>query len=412
MKKKVLHISAYFAGGTGAACAGLEIEGNKDDSRYQHSQLLLEPTINRYFYNMAESQGVKMTTTDDEKVISRMIKDADIVQLEWWGHPLPFKYLHLFNKINTRLIMWYHISGCTYPYLIPGLSSVPDKLVFTSPCSLENSCWSDKELKKVSQNSCVVSSSGGFSRFDGYRLKGHSGFNIGFLGTLSFVKMYPGIVDYMNEVKDIPGVKFIMIGDIPKPNPIQEQADVLGFGDKIEFTGFIDNIAERMSEWDIGTHLLNPDHYGTTENSLLEMMSMGLPVIAFDQNCEKYIITSGFDGVLIRDKNEYSYWVHRLYKNPTIREDIGRESRATALSNYSLGSTVKKMTAVYDEVMGKEKHLHDFFGVVGSNPLEWYNSVQHPERVANIDAQRATNKSGIGQWRKYYPEEAWDTVGI
>ena len=70
----------------------------------------------------------------------------------------------------------------------------------------------------------VINSSGGFKNTQNVPLVKHDGFNIGYVGTLGYVKLYPEFMDYCEAVSDIPDVKFIMIGRIPEPNLVLRDA--------------------------------------------------------------------------------------------------------------------------------------------------------------------------------------------
>ena len=71
---------------------------------------------------------------------------------------------------------------------------------------------------------------------------------------------------------------------------LQEEIIKCGLENNFEFTGYVDNVYSQLSRFDIFAYLLNPYHFGATENALLEAMAYELPVIALNQSVEKHII--------------------------------------------------------------------------------------------------------------------------
>ena len=59
------------------------------------------------------------------------------------------------------------------------------------------------------------------------------------------------------------------------------------------FTGFVENVVKLYEQMDVFGYPLNPNHFGTGEQALREAMFVGLPIVAFENPCEKEIIENG-----------------------------------------------------------------------------------------------------------------------
>lgn len=80
---------------------------------------------------------------------------------------------------------------------------------------------------------------------------------------------------------------------------------------------FVENVAEPYEQMDVFGYPLNPRHFGTGEQAVREAMFVGLPIVAFDNLCEKEIIQNGVTGLLVKDTEEYIAAIKSVYKiNP------------------------------------------------------------------------------------------------
>jgi L-malate glycosyltransferase len=84
--KTVLHIAAHMGGGVGKVLSNVTLA---DDDKYQHHIVLLEKPIDTVFTEKLTAQQLTIAPTTD--VIRDLAAWADIVQFDWWNHPVPFK---------------------------------------------------------------------------------------------------------------------------------------------------------------------------------------------------------------------------------------------------------------------------------------------------------------------------------
>jgi glycosyltransferase involved in cell wall biosynthesis len=309
---KILHVTPHLGTGVGKAISQLAIGSEKFNVGSEHEIIVLEKPQKPFYHDICEKNDIRVYVEPDNDFIYNKIVESDILQIEWWHHPLSFKFLNNLPKFPMRTLMWYHTNGCSHPYLKPETVSIPNKFFGTGQYTIDNPYWTEHQREIAMKNFCAINSSGGFEGFD-CDLKSHDGFNVGYFGTLDYAKMHPQFVEYCKSVSDIPYIKFVMIGGGSDIERIKEDAHKLGIGNKFEFTGFVPHVSEELSKLDVVAYLLNPDNYGTTENALLEMMAMGIPVIVFNQCSEKYIVNSG--GYKISSKQEFEEIVRLLYSS-------------------------------------------------------------------------------------------------
>jgi L-malate glycosyltransferase len=400
-EKTILHITAHMGGGVGKVLSTIVT----DDINYNHHLLLLEKPIDTQFSHKVNRSQITIAPSVD--VIKELIEYSDIVQWDWWNHPLMAGVMHSCDGMGIRSVIWSHTAGCYYPYISSKLVDLPHKLVFTSQYSYDNPYWKQWEHVMIKNNSLVVNSSGGFANTFEVPLKKHDGFNIGYLGALKYSKLNPNFVKFCKSLEDIPHVKFIMVGSVPQPNQVLAEATELGIDHLFEFTGHVPDVSVELARFDVLGYPLNPYSYATSENAMLEAMSMGIPVVCLNQGAEKYLIQDNITGCLVKDIMEYEMTIKYLYCNPDTRKRFGKRAREHVLSHLNIQNTIEKLDAIYGDVLKVQPHKFDYDKLFGKSPYEWYCNGCPPIIPEDLIKYITGNtNSSIGQWCKYYPDDS------
>ena len=376
---KLLHIMPHMGPGVGKAISALSITAAKIKSDYQHKVLLLEKPQNLKYITICKENNIDVFWPGDKKELISIIADADIVQLEWWHHPLVLGFLKDLSQIPIRLTVWSHISGCNYPVIPADFINIPERFFFTTAYSYGNPFWNEKEKQEIISKSTVACGSGGYDNVTGIVAKSHSGFNIGFIGTLDFRKLNPEFVDFCAEV-NISNSRFILVGNPENKQSIIKQAQKKNIENKFEFTGFTNDVKAEFERFDVFGYLLNPDHYGATDNALLEAMGAGMPIIVLNQCGEKHVIKHMETGIIINNKKEYGQAVKYLYDNPEERERLGENAGKSAFNEFSPQSTMQKLHRQYENIISIPKKCYQFEEVFGIEPYQWFSSGLGKER--------------------------------
>lgn len=394
----ILHITAHMGGGVGRIISGIcEFSEN-----HTHKLILLEEPEKLFFLELCNRKGIKIIINPNVDELKKEIEESDIVQLEWWNHPLMSKLLRSFPDIKCRLVIWSHISGCTYPHIPFEFLKIPSRFIFTSEYSYENPLWSLEEKQWVKLNVSVINSYADFTKFKNVDLKKHNGFNIGYIGTLKYSKINPEIYEFYKKI-DIHDYKIIMVGDLSENVII----------DKIIFKNYVDDVIEEFRYFDIFSYILNKEHFGTTENVLLEAMAIGLPVIALNQSTEKYIIENNKTGILVNTKQEYADAVKYLYENPKERSRLGEAAKKYVFENCLLKNTIQKLDEVYIDLLREKKNIYCFESLMENYPNEWFLKFTGKYKInfENDDLSNIPhifyeeNKSSVSHFYKYYSND-------
>jgi len=359
---KILHITPHLGGGVGKVLSEL-VKRSKtvlSDIEYniEHTIVCLDKPEKQQFINIINSVGNKVIIEPTENELVELIKNSDIVQLEFWNHPILFKYICTIEIPKIRLLVWYHNNGLYNPIMPKKLLLEAHMVLYTSSCSYQN----------VS-NTGYVFSSGGFKEFPKQKNKNYKSISVGYVGGTNFSKLHPDYAEYINEV-DIPNFKVKIIGDLYNKEILEKQST------KFEFKGFIPNLVDELKSINILAYLLNPYHYGTTENSLLQAMSMGVVPIVLDNKCEIQIVIDNYTGFIIHNKKEFAEKIKFLANNSNKLEELGNNASDYVRNKFTIENTEFELKYNYYRLMNKEKRKIDFKKIFGNNPEEWFLSCQ------------------------------------
>ena len=376
--RRVLHITAHLGGGVGKALSGLMLQAAASHTGFRHSIVTLEEQERSQFMDLIIGSGCEVVVCPSPECLRRLIESSDIVQLEWWNHPATLQALCSQAPPPMRLLVWSHVSGLFNPIIPVGLLLAAHQFLFTSACSF--AACSVKSLPvALSSRIGVVSSGGGFDEVSSFGTRPAAGLVAGYLGSLNFAKLHPHYVDFLLEVR-LAGFRVRLIGEETNKEILEKQCLQAGRAGMLEFRGFTDNVAAELASLNVLVYLLNPEHYGTTENALIEAMAMGIVPVVLNNPAERHIVEHGRTGLIVSSPGEFAEAVHWLHENPEELRRMGREAAKSVRDRFSVGKNAGLLNSYYSAMMSLEKESISFVDIFGSDPADWFLSCQgYPE---------------------------------
>lgn len=386
---KILHLAVHMGGGVGKAISGVCIGSEK---KY-HTDIVLLEKPNDYFYvNQARDNGISVYVVPDSNQLENLIDMADIVIINWWGHPLMIRFMQNFPQKICRCIIWNHVNGCTYPYLPAEFLLQFSGIMFTTPYSYSNNMWSEYERECIVQSSAVVYGMGHFIPLDIKPKADYSHgerFIIGYVGTIDYAKINRDFLDYYEEIiKTMPDVRVCMLGDVS--DEIKAEIEVRNLAAYFELPGHVDDIEEYIYQFDVFAYLLTPDNYATTENALLEAMAYGIPIVVLDNELEKHIIKNNVNGYVVSDVNEFRERIAFLHDVQNA-ERIGRSAREFVIKEYSAYKNVARYDAICQAALSENKKIYTFADILGNDGYEAF--AYFSQTAGSIITEMACNNS-------------------
>jgi glycosyltransferase involved in cell wall biosynthesis len=268
-------------------------------------------------------------------------------------------------RLAGRPVIWHVRDRIENDYLPPTVVTVFRRLARIIPHRvIANSEATLRTLKLPPGNKASVVSSGVIPRpvdttqetFTSIRTEAPL---IGIIGRISPWKGQHIFLRAAAQVRErFPGARFQIIGsalfdEAAYEKEIHELTTALGLTDAVEFTGFRSDVPELIDRLDILAHASTTgEPFGQV---VAQGMMAGKPVVATNGGGVPEIIEDGRSGLLVPmgDAAALATAIIGLLENPERAEAIARAGRRRILDCFTIEQTVKKVQAIYDDLLGK-----------------------------------------------------------
>jgi glycosyltransferase involved in cell wall biosynthesis len=172
-------------------------------------------------------------------------------------------------------------------------------------------------------------------------------FIIGSSGRLFPVKDYSLMVEVAREIsRQNSDIRFELAGDGPESGKLERLIEKYGLQRTFATRGFLDHVSVFYRRLDL---YLNTSLHEGIPMSVLEAMSFSIPVVAPDVGGLREIIDDGVDGYLVGSRNpkDFAEKCLTLYKNRSLRKQMGSAARDKVLSKFSLENMVRQYYSLY-----------------------------------------------------------------
>ncbi|MDC0156172.1 glycosyltransferase family 4 protein [Verrucomicrobia bacterium] len=319
-----------------------------------------------------EKEAFPIINAPNPEQLDELMAQADIVQVDWWNTP---ETANLLSRAlpPSRLVLWSVVTGDAPPHVISeDLLAKVDHFVACSPYSME--LPSVKNLSNPSKKE-FIHIPANFGRLRNLRKKEHEGFNIGYIGTIDYAKMHR---DYLAMCKslDIPEVRFLVCGQGRSLGELKDQSIKQGMGDRFRFFGYVEDIAEVISEMDVYGYPLNENTFAAAELNLQEVMWAGLPIVSSPHGGVPFLIQHEETGLLVDNEKDYRLAMEHLYHHPAERERLGKNAAAYARKHFDPEISADRFEKLYAKILSRPKEA------------------KPPTRVEVSSSQGSTSQSG------------------
>ena len=133
--------------------------------------------------------------------------------------------------------------------------------------------------------------------------------------------------------KENQNVRFIIVGDGPEKNKLEERVFELGLGEVVRFLGKRQDIPELLSYIDIGALTSSSESFS---NSIVEYLAAGKIVVCTDVGGAREAVADEVNGYLVKPGDPVALSKAFLKALTSNRISMGRISRELAITNFSL----------------------------------------------------------------------------
>ena len=171
-----------------------------------------------------------------------------------------------------------------------------------------------------------------------------------FLGRIGEEKSIDVIMENMPTIfKTIKNAKFLIVGDGPSKEPLEEQAKSLNISDKVIFTGKVP-WSEVPKYYNLGDVFVNASLTETQGLTFIEAMAAGIPIVAkYAPNLTEFI-TNNKNGILVKKNADFSKAIVNVLTNKKLSQKLATNGLETAKS-YSVQEFGDKLEMLYTEII-------------------------------------------------------------
>lgn len=163
---------------------------------------------------------------------------------------------------------------------------------------------------------------------------------------------------------DHPKAKFIVAGEGPLREPMEDLAVELGVRPAVEFRGFLStkDLSQLYAESHIFLHpseVTSDQNQEGVPNSMLEAMATGLPVLATNHGGIPEAVTHERHGLLVHERDEQALEaaLRQLTGDTTLCYMYGEAAAKQVRDEFEMSAAIARLEAIYDEAreIGKPK---------------------------------------------------------
>lgn len=174
---------------------------------------------------------------------------------------------------------------------------------------------------------------------------------VGTVARLTPEKGHRYLLEAVAKIKpSIPDIKFLLIGDGPLRDELENQADKMAISDNVIFLGLHKDVPEILQILDL---FVLPSLYEGLGIVLVEAMACGKPVVATSVGGVPEIVKDGQTGLLVppHDSSALARAIKTLLDDTKRAEEMGMAGKEKVGQMFDQKIIIKKYTDVYDSMM-------------------------------------------------------------
>jgi glycosyltransferase involved in cell wall biosynthesis len=153
--------------------------------------------------------------------------------------------------------------------------------------------------------------------------------------------------------RTVPNAEFVLVGDGPLRQELEQQAASLGLGASAIFLGDRQDMPAVLASLDVA---VNTSDSESLSNVILEAMAAGLPTVAYQVGGNSELLNNE-RGTLIPATNETAFAnaTQRLLADSALRERLGKQALQFARENFSLDRVRQRYAELYTILLQKRR---------------------------------------------------------
>lgn len=160
------------------------------------------------------------------------------------------------------------------------------------------------------------------------------------------------LIDYIAKyIKINPNFRFLIVGDGPSKAELEKQTKDQGLENIVIFVGKVPN-SELLPYYAVSDAFFTASLSDTNSISMLEAMSMGLPILQRSDPINKGQVIEGVNGYIFNDDKSFINKLDYLCNlNFNDRFELRKSVRRSVISSNTKNNTAKKLCDVYKKAI-------------------------------------------------------------
>ena len=155
-----------------------------------------------------------------------------------------------------------------------------------------------------------------------------------------------------NVVKEVPNVRFLLVGDGILRETLQGRIDSLGLSQHFVFTGLVppSHVPSLIGAMDA---LVHTSYREGLARALSQTLISGRPVISYDVDGAREVCINNETGFLVPpgDTSALAQAIAKLATNPSLRSQMGREGQSRFTEQFRHQTMTRLIRDVYQEML-------------------------------------------------------------
>lgn len=157
-------------------------------------------------------------------------------------------------------------------------------------------------------------------------------------------------------VRDCPRIKFLLVGDGPWRQRLQQRARAAGLQDRFIFTGLVApaDIPQLIGIMDILVHLSRREGLA---RALPQALAASRPVVAYDCDGANEVCRNDETGYLVvpGDLKTLTGRLTQLAADASLRERLGRNGRQSVRESFAIEKMIDDLYALYSKLIAESR---------------------------------------------------------
>lgn len=171
-------------------------------------------------------------------------------------------------------------------------------------------------------------------------------FTIGCAARLEAQKGLDALIDALDR---LPDCSLLLIGDGSLRAELERRAAVLGIGERVEVTGWVDDARPLVAGLDV---FVLPSRNEAFPLTILEAMVQGVPVVAADVGSVSEAVIDGRTGSLVPpgDVGDLTTAIRRVLDDQAMRDRTVAAAHELVRNRYGIGTTAQEYAQLWERV--------------------------------------------------------------